>query len=50
MCINDCFVPILICSIGVVLLGSLIATIIANIIEYYITKKQKVKEENNDKE
>lgn len=32
MCINDCFIPILICSICTVLVLSLIATIITNTI------------------
>lgn len=41
MCIDDCFTTILLFSIGIVLFGAIVATVLANVIERIIHKFDK---------
>lgn len=43
MAIDDCFIPILLCSIGVVIIGSIAAVIITNLIIKIVQKIRKRK-------
>ena len=43
MAIDDCFIPILLCSIGVVIIGSIAAIIITNLLINIVQKIRKRK-------
>ena len=43
MAIDDCFIPILLCSIGIVIIGSIAAVIITNLLINLVQKIRKRK-------